>query len=224
MKSGSDPTAAPRRVDRRAPRGLEHRRAIGNAAPRRHVGKIKRRGRDAALGQCGRGSYQKRARLSRPGAVRHDQCREGVAGGVHFQIHAGQYSARTNRPSGDKTNGHASANVSVVCLLLSAAPCFGQRLPGNVTPQHYDIRVEPNLAAAAFDGSVRIKVTLAKPSAAIVLNAAEIEFETVIDGRRRADAACQRLARCREGAGDADRPAGRFPRDPPTSRSSTAAS
>ncbi len=69
--------------------------------------------------------------------------------------------------------------VSVVCLLLSAAPCFGQRLPANVTPQHYDIRVEPNLAAAAFDGAVRITVTLAKPSAAIVLNAAEIAFETV---------------------------------------------
>jgi aminopeptidase N len=69
--------------------------------------------------------------------------------------------------------------VSVVCLLLSAVPCFGQRLPANVTPRHYDIRVEPNLAAATFDGAVRIQVTLAQPSAAIVLNAAEIEFDTV---------------------------------------------
>ena len=67
----------------------------------------------------------------------------------------------------------------VIFFLLSAAPSFGQRLPGNVTPEHYDINVEPNLATAAFVGSVRIKVILAKPSAAVVLNAAEIEFDTV---------------------------------------------
>jgi aminopeptidase N len=68
--------------------------------------------------------------------------------------------------------------ASVVFVLLSAAPCFGQRLPGNVVPAHYDIRAEPNLAAATFGGSVRITVRLAEPSTAIVLNAAEIEFDS----------------------------------------------
>jgi ERAP1-like protein len=61
--------------------------------------------------------------------------------------------------------------TSVVFFLLLASPGFGQRLPGNVTPEHYDIRVEPNLAAATVGGAVRIEVTLARPSAAIVLNA-----------------------------------------------------
>jgi aminopeptidase N len=69
--------------------------------------------------------------------------------------------------------------ASVAVFLLLASPGFGQRLPANVTPQHYDIRVEPDLAAAAFGGVVRIEVRLTRPSAAIVLNAAEIEFDTV---------------------------------------------
>jgi aminopeptidase N len=68
---------------------------------------------------------------------------------------------------------------AILFLLLSAVPCFGQRLPGNVVPVHYDIRVEPNLAAATFAGSVSIRVALARPAAAIVLNAAEIEFDGV---------------------------------------------
>jgi len=68
--------------------------------------------------------------------------------------------------------------ASVVALLLLASPCFGQRLPGNVKPEHYDIGVEPNLAAATFGASVRITVALARPSTTVVLNAAEIEFDS----------------------------------------------
>src|SRR6185503_17900606 len=67
----------------------------------------------------------------------------------------------------------------VVALLLVATPALAQRLPSTIVPTHYDIAVVPDLAAARFAGTERITVTLAKPSATIVLNAAEIEFDTV---------------------------------------------
>jgi aminopeptidase N len=67
----------------------------------------------------------------------------------------------------------------VVALLLVATPALAQRLPSTVVPSHYDITVAPDLAAARFAGTERISVTLAKPSTAIVLNAAEIAFDTV---------------------------------------------
>ena len=63
-------------------------------------------------------------------------------------------------------------------MLLSTS-AFAQRLPDNVVPSHYDLAVTPNLQAATFTGTERISVTLKKPASAIVLNAAEIEFDKV---------------------------------------------
>lgn len=66
---------------------------------------------------------------------------------------------------------------------MSAA---AQRLPGGVTPHHYDLTVAPDLAAATFSGEETIDVTVAKPTKTIVLNAAEIRFKdvTITSGRR----------------------------------------
>ena len=64
-------------------------------------------------------------------------------------------------------------------LLLVSTPSFAQRLPVDVVPEHYDIAVTPNLQAATFSGTERIVVTLKKSTATIVLNAAEIAFDTV---------------------------------------------
>src|SRR5687767_3604596 len=61
-------------------------------------------------------------------------------------------------------------------LVLFASSASAQRLPADVTPIHYDITVAPDLAAAKFTGEETIRVRLAKPSASIVLNAAEIGF------------------------------------------------
>ena len=69
--------------------------------------------------------------------------------------------------------------VATLLLVLSAAIAHAQRLPGGTTPIHYDITVAPDLAAATFGGQVRIRVQLAKPSATIVLHAAEITFRNV---------------------------------------------
>jgi aminopeptidase N len=67
----------------------------------------------------------------------------------------------------------------VLCGLVIASPALAQRLPATVLPDHYDITVEPHLAAARFDGREQIRVRLQQPSSSIVLNAAEIEFHAV---------------------------------------------
>jgi aminopeptidase N len=72
-----------------------------------------------------------------------------------------------------------SRSCYVLLLVLLSTPAFAQRLPETVVPSHYDIQVTPNLQAATFTGTERISVTLKKPSSTIVLNAAEIEFDTV---------------------------------------------
>jgi aminopeptidase N len=77
--------------------------------------------------------------------------------------------------------------ILTLSLLLSSTPAWAQRLPVAVAPEHYDIAVTPNLQSATFTGSERITVTLKKPATAIVLNAAEITFDTVTvsDGGRK---------------------------------------
>jgi puromycin-sensitive aminopeptidase len=75
---------------------------------------------------------------------------------------------------------HVALTVFLVPALVSlASRSDAQRLPTNVLPDHYEIAVEPDLAAAAFAGSERISVTLERPARAITLNAAEIKFESV---------------------------------------------
>jgi aminopeptidase N len=66
-----------------------------------------------------------------------------------------------------------------VALVLVSTPAFAQRLPDNVAPSHYDITVTPDLPSAKFTGTERIVATLKKPATAIVINAAEIEFDAV---------------------------------------------
>ena len=67
----------------------------------------------------------------------------------------------------------------LVLLLLIPAAARAQRLPADVVPEHYDLAVTPNLPAATFTGKARITVRLTKPSTSIVLNAAEIAFDSV---------------------------------------------
>lgn len=71
-------------------------------------------------------------------------------------------------------------------ILLVAAFTFGafrpaaaQRLSGTVLPQHYALRLTPNIPAATFNGDETIDVTLKQPTDAITLNAAEIHFGQV---------------------------------------------
>jgi aminopeptidase N len=66
-----------------------------------------------------------------------------------------------------------------LAALLLAFPVLAQRLPQNVTPSNYALRLVPDLAAETFAGDETITVTLAAPASSIVLNAAEIAFDEV---------------------------------------------
>jgi aminopeptidase N len=67
----------------------------------------------------------------------------------------------------------------VVWSLLASSGILAQRLPENVVPDSYDLKFEPDLASATFTGDELIHVRLEKPTTAIVLNSAEIDFKEV---------------------------------------------
>jgi len=53
------------------------------------------------------------------------------------------------------------------------------RLPRGVVPEHYTLKVTPDLAKATFAGEESIDVRLEQSTDRIVLNAAEITFQSV---------------------------------------------
>jgi aminopeptidase N/puromycin-sensitive aminopeptidase len=68
----------------------------------------------------------------------------------------------------------AAALLSIVTPVLVA-----QRLPANARPEHYTLRLTPDIDKATFSGDETIDVTLAEPADSITLNAAEIQFQSV---------------------------------------------
>jgi aminopeptidase N/puromycin-sensitive aminopeptidase len=76
----------------------------------------------------------------------------------------------------------AFAAFTTVLFLLTATSrnAEAQRLPDSVRPSHYKLTLTPDLNAATFSGDETIEVTLAEPTNAITLNAAEIAFQNVI--------------------------------------------
>jgi puromycin-sensitive aminopeptidase len=59
------------------------------------------------------------------------------------------------------------------------------RLPRHVVPSRYDIRLQPDLATAAFAGTETVTVAVSEPTNEIVLNAADLGVrETAITGER----------------------------------------
>lgn len=77
------------------------------------------------------------------------------------------------------------------------------RLPRQVLPLRYELRLEPDLKAASFAGRVTITVTVNRPTKTILLNAAELEIveATIANGRGRSQRAAvaldERAERCR---------------------------
>src|SRR5580704_14466833 len=67
--------------------------------------------------------------------------------------------------------------IALCELLLPLSPLLAQRLPKNVVPESYDLRFEPDLAKANFEGEETIHVQLLSPANVVVLNAAEIQFK-----------------------------------------------
>ena len=73
--------------------------------------------------------------------------------------------------------------VTTVCLtaalLIGTTAASAQRLPDSVRPEHYRLRLAPDLATATFRGHVTIDVTLRTATSAITVNAAELQLATV---------------------------------------------
>ena len=70
------------------------------------------------------------------------------------------------------------------CLFAAFATAIpytsvAQRLPDTVRPQHYTIKLTPDLKAATFTGSEAIDVTLAQSASSITLNAHDLTFKSV---------------------------------------------
>lgn len=66
--------------------------------------------------------------------------------------------------------------------LLSLGTCLcvrAQRLPDTVVPERYDLTFTPDLAKATFTGDETIRVQVRKPTSAVTLNSAELEFQNV---------------------------------------------
>src|SRR5215510_7356967 len=52
------------------------------------------------------------------------------------------------------------------------------RLPRHILPTRYDLRLEPDLASATFEGRATITVTVIQPTTVIVLNALDLTIES----------------------------------------------
>src|SRR5579875_2799966 len=61
---------------------------------------------------------------------------------------------------------------------LAADKALEHRLPANVTPERYDLRLTPDLQGFTFDGEETIAVRVHQATAEVVLNALELEIDS----------------------------------------------
>src|SRR5258708_4478847 len=73
-------------------------------------------------------------------------------------------------------------SVLIGFAVLTALPVSAQRLPGTVTPDHYDLALVVDLARERFDGTETIRVTVAEPTSRVVLHAVGLELRDVTVG------------------------------------------
>jgi aminopeptidase N len=69
----------------------------------------------------------------------------------------------------------AFALLSLLCVPQTTA----ERLPQSVKPEHYSLKLSPDLKAATFTGVEQIDVDLKEPAKSITLNSLEIEYQSV---------------------------------------------
>lgn len=70
----------------------------------------------------------------------------------------------------------------LLLLLAVTSVFFGQRLPAGVHPEHYTLKLTPDLKAATFTGDEMLDVTLDHAAKTMTLNAIEIQFKNVAAG------------------------------------------
>ncbi|MEH3106831.1 MAG: M1 family metallopeptidase [Sphingomonas fennica] len=77
------------------------------------------------------------------------------------------------------------AAIGLASLTAAAPPPAAQpgRLPANVVPMHYDVRIDADAKALAFTGQETVTISVAQPTRRILLNAAELNVGAVrLDG------------------------------------------
>ena len=78
----------------------------------------------------------------------------------------------------------AAALVAVLPLALPAHAELRTQLPKGVEPVSYDLTITPDAKALTFKGAVRITVQASKPTAKVVLNAADLKIaRATVDGQ-----------------------------------------
>ena len=85
--------------------------------------------------------------------------------------------------------GAVDSLVLAAALLFCLAPASAEprfsfattpgKLPKDVVPKHYALRIAPAATYDRFDGEALIDIDVARPVAAIVVNAAELSFKSV---------------------------------------------
>jgi aminopeptidase N/puromycin-sensitive aminopeptidase len=61
-------------------------------------------------------------------------------------------------------------------LVLASVPTVAQRLPNNVVPSHYDLKLDPNIQKKTFSGEETIDVRIGQPTTEIVLNSVGLDI------------------------------------------------
>src|SRR5262245_41437297 len=94
---------------------------------------------------------------------------------------AGDEGARP-LPRGTLTRALVFAALLLGAACAAAEPRFSflstpGRLPKDVVPKHYALRIVPASTQDRFTGTVRIDVEVAKPVAALELNAQELQIQ-----------------------------------------------
>src|SRR5262249_42741366 len=72
--------------------------------------------------------------------------------------------------------------ASAAFVASSASPASAQRVPATVTPEHYDLAFVVDLPHERFDGTETIRVSVAEPTARVVLHAVELDLREVTIG------------------------------------------
>ena len=72
-----------------------------------------------------------------------------------------------------------SSLFAVLCFLVMLHDTEAQRLPQSVKPQHYKLRLTPDLKTATFTGEETVDVVISEPVDGVTLNSAEIKFQSV---------------------------------------------
>src|SRR5882762_11615418 len=73
-------------------------------------------------------------------------------------------------------------SLLLCAALLTAFPASAQRLPTIVTPDHYDLAFVVDLTHERFEGTERIRVQVAEPTARVVLHAVDLTLREVTIG------------------------------------------